>query len=230
VLVCADRFTAGQVAERRFGCSVHLLDDGFQHLRLARDVDLLVVAPGDCDERLLPSGRLREPVAAASAADALLVSGTANEAAALAARLGVATTFQVARRYEPVRLLDGAGAAVTAAAPRRVLAVAGIARPERFFEALRTEGWEVAGERAYRDHHWYSATDIGEIQRAARQAGADLIVTTEKDAVRLPQSSDARPAWAVLPLRAEIQPAPDFASWLLDRLAAARRLRGTDAA
>ena len=60
VLVSPDRYLAGRLAERRFGCTVHLLDDGFQHLQLARTIDLLLVSPGDLDERVLPSGRLRE--------------------------------------------------------------------------------------------------------------------------------------------------------------------------
>jgi tetraacyldisaccharide 4'-kinase len=82
VLVARERYWAGQVAASDFGCTLHLLDDGFQHVQLARDVDLLVVAGGDLDERVLPSGRLREPLEAARAADAVLVPGTDEDALA----------------------------------------------------------------------------------------------------------------------------------------------------
>ena len=80
VLVSPDRYLAGCLAERTFGCTVYLLDDGFQHVQLARDIDLLVISRADLNEWLLPWGRLREPLEAAAAADALLVSGTEEDA------------------------------------------------------------------------------------------------------------------------------------------------------
>jgi tetraacyldisaccharide 4'-kinase len=80
VLVCPDRYLAGVLAERRFGASVVLLDDGFQHLELARDIDLLLVRPEDVRDELLPAGRLREPLGAARAADAIIVPGSFTEA------------------------------------------------------------------------------------------------------------------------------------------------------
>ena len=76
VLVCPDRHLAGRVAERQFGCTVMLLDDGFQHLPLGREVDLLVMPASDLDDAVLPSGRLREPLDAASSADCILVPGS----------------------------------------------------------------------------------------------------------------------------------------------------------
>jgi tetraacyldisaccharide 4'-kinase len=95
-----------------------------------------------------------------------------------------------------------------------VVAVAGIARPARFFSALRDQGYDVARELAFADHHWYTAKDLDRIDAAVRQAGADLVVTTEKDAARLP----GRPRWAALPVEAAIEPAELFASWLRERL------------
>ena len=96
----------------------------------------------------------------------------------------------------------------------RVLAFAGIARPERFFNALRSLGYDVAREMTFRDHHWYTAADIAAIQQAARAANAPLIVTTEKDAVRCDLDV------AVLPMTVQIEPAADFESWLMGRLKA----------
>ncbi len=231
VLVSRERYLAGCLAERRFGCTVHLLDDGFQHLQLARDADLLVVSAADLGERLLPGGRLREQLEAAQAADALLVPGTNAEVDAVRRRTGVETAFRVTARYHTPQLItddpQGVGADVSARPPARpVLAVAGIARPERFFAALRALGWTIGRELVFRDHHWFTPRDISRIEQAAFSAGANLIVTTEKDAARLsPSLVTAPPAWAVLPLELVVEPADQFASWLAGRLAAARRRR-----
>ena len=230
VLVAAERYLAGQLAEERFGCTVHLLDDGFQHVQLARDLDLLVVTRADLDERVLPSGRLREPLEAAASADALLVGGTDEDAAVIGERLGVDTIFRIARRDETPKLVQPFGAPLPSAIGRRVVAVAGIARPERFFAALRVEGWDVVTELVFRDHHWFTEQDIASIGRAAFDAKADLVMTTEKDAVRLHLVVGGAPTWAFLPLHVEIEPTGPFDAWIGDRLAAARRRRGVAAA
>ena len=231
VLVSPDRFLAGCLAERTFGCTVHLLDDGFQHVQLARDINLLVMSPVDLGERLLPWGRLREPLEAAAAADGLLVFGTEEDASSMAARLGVAPVFRMMPRYDPLRFVGPHGAAADSG--RCVVAVAGIARPERFFAALRAEGWDVAREIVFRDHHWFSQRDLAVIQQAAAETKADLVVTTEKDAVRLPpdagraltarrEPTDSRP-WACLPMTVDVDPPGRFAAWIAERLVAARR-------
>lgn len=225
VVVSSDRYLAGVLAERRFGCTVHLLDDGFQHLALARDVDLLMMARADLAERVLPSGRLREPLDAARAADAVLVTGGEEDAAAVGAALRHATVFRVVPRWQAPRLVAPYGGPLPPGGGRRVVAVAGIARPERFFAALRAEGWDVAQEVAFRDHYWFTPRDIESIRRTAVEKGADLIMTTEKDAVRLPQDRPPRldrPAFACLPLELAVEPADPFAAWLAERLAAAR--------
>jgi tetraacyldisaccharide 4'-kinase len=231
VLVSPERYLAGRLAERRLGSTVHLLDDGFQHLPLARDVDLLVVSAADLDDRPLPAGRLREPLAAAGAADALLVPGTAVDVEAAMRRTGVATAFRVTVRYRAPQLITDdpqeVGVELAAGPPARpVVAVAGIARPERFFAALRALGWTIGRELVFRDHHWFTPLNISRIEQAAFSAGATLIVTTEKDAARLTSSLVmAPPAWAVLPVELAVEPADEFASWLAGRLALSRRQR-----
>lgn len=229
VLVANQRYLAGEKAEE-FGCSVSLLDDGFQHLQLARDVNLLVVRRADLDEGVLPSGRLREPLEAAAAADALLIDGTEEDAAAMSARLGVGTTFRVVRHFDRPKYVQPFGEPVPSACGRRIVAVAGIARPERFFAALRLAGWDVAAKLTYRDHHWFETSDLDSIQRTAADAKADLVMTTEKDAVRLTLRAGVEPKWAYLPLHVTIEPVDQLASWMRDRLAAARRRRGVAAA
>jgi tetraacyldisaccharide 4'-kinase len=212
VLVSPDRHLAGRLAERRFGCTVHILDDGFQHLQLARTIDVLLVSPADLDERVLPSGRLRESLDAARAADALIVSAGHDDVGRVSSALGVTTAFRVATTYGTLRPLGEGEAPAPAGA--RVLAVAGIARPERFFHALRAQGWNVVAELRFPDHHWYSTKDLAEINNAAQESHARIVVTTEKDAVRVGEQA----WWAALPMQVSIEPAGEFRSWLQARL------------
>jgi tetraacyldisaccharide 4'-kinase len=217
VLVSSDRYLAGRLAEQRFGCSVHLLDDGFQHLQLRRDVDLLMLSPRDLDDRPLPSGRLREPLSAIGAADVVIVNGSESDMMAVASVCEGRPVFRAVIRAGsllPLRPSDAPGGDV-----RRVVAVAGIARPERFFQALRDQELEVVRELRYRDHHWFTAGDIEAIERAAQELGVDAIATTQKDAVRL---AAVGPRWAVLPISLSIEPSAVFDAWLFERLRAAR--------
>jgi tetraacyldisaccharide 4'-kinase len=230
ILVSSDRYLAGSLAERQFGATVSLLDDGFQHVQLERDIDLLLVSAGDLDDRVLPSGHLREPLAAARIADALLVTGEDDEVTQVARELGHESAFRVVPRYGS---LYSAGRAFQArqadpqGPPRidqRIVAFAGIARPERFFNALRMLGWDVTRALTFRDHHWFTARDVETIQRAARESGASAIITTEKDAVRLPAGTRDIPI-LVLAMTVGVEPAGVFESWLFERLARARACR-----
>ena len=223
VVVSARRYDAGVIAER-LGATVMLLDDGFQHLALARDLDLLIVSPDDLDEQVLPAGRLREPLAAAHTADALLVPGTPADARSLSASLGVPVAFVMHHQVEAPRAVTDA-AASAAAIPGPVFAVAGIARPHRFLQAVRDQGWRIAGQRIVGDHHWFDASEVAGIEREARQHGAAVILTTEKDAARL-RGLPLTMGWWYLPLRVRIGPDDVFPQWIRDRLVAARE-RGT---
>ena len=224
VLVSADRYLAGRLAELRLGATVHVLDDGFQHLTLARGTDLLIVSEEDiADAQTLPAGRLREPLSAASSADALLVpSGTNDQARTVAASLGVGTAFQLVRVPGEPQRLDLLGASAPAKPGAPVLAVAGVARPQRFFDELRTAGWDVKRTVAFPDHYRYRRTDAAGLADAARSAGARAIVTTEKDLVRLLPFRPMPLPVMWLPLSVTIHPAPAFRDWLAGRLAAER--------
>jgi tetraacyldisaccharide 4'-kinase len=105
-----------------------------------------------------------------------------------------------------------------------VLAAAGVARPERFFEELRAGGWDVTRTVPFPDHHRYSRADAAGLAEAARSAGARAIVTTEKDLVRLLPFRPMPLPVIWLPLAVRIEPAPAFRDWLAGRLAAERRL------
>jgi tetraacyldisaccharide 4'-kinase len=174
------------------------------------------VSPDDAGDRVLPAGRLREPLGAARAADALLVEADDASARQLAASLGVTTVFTMSRRYQPLAPLGGAPLAPT----RRVVAVAGIARPSRFFAALRQQGYDVAAQMSFRDHHWFTPRDVARIAAAARASGADAVVTTAKDAVRLGSElpRGAGVAWGVLPMEVVFDDVPRLTSWLAERL------------
>jgi tetraacyldisaccharide 4'-kinase len=208
VLVCADRHLAGILAEHQFGATVLLLDDGFQHLTLGRNVDLLVMPASDLDDAVLPGGRLREPLDAASSADGILVPGSDEDVSRVAMTFDRMPVFRVVTHYGPLRT---AGASIEPG--MRVVAVAGIARPERFFSALRAQGLEILREIRFPDHHWYSQRDVDRIATIVKDTGADLVVTTEKDAVRVDGTG-----WTVLPMTAVIEPAERFSSWLQQRL------------
>ncbi len=223
VLVAPRRAAAGELAETSAGCTVHLLDDGFQHLMLERDVNLLLVAPGDLDETLLPFGRLREPLAAASAADAVIVPGVEEgEARAVAQRLGVERCFTAVARTGSPRAVRPYGAPAEVAPGAAVLGVTGIARPGRFFSAVMAQGWRLTGEMRFRDHHRYTARDVERIVTAAQRAGATAVLTTAKDAVRLEPLGPFPLPFAWLPLELTIEPADAFREWLIARLAQAR--------
>jgi tetraacyldisaccharide 4'-kinase len=216
VLVSEDRHLAGVVAERRLGCTVHVLDDGFQHFQLERDIDLVLVSPEDVERPLtLPAGRLREPLDVVRCASAAIVaSADPGQAAAVGAAIGVQTVFRLRRYLERPRLVEPAGRIVSPAAGTRVLALAGLARPDRFFADLAGDGWTVAGQVAFADHHRYTPEDLAQIVAKMRAVRAVMVVTTEKDLVRL---LPLRPlpvpvAWA--PMQVSIEPAAEFREWL----------------
>jgi tetraacyldisaccharide 4'-kinase len=191
---------------------VHVLDDGFQHFQLERDIDLLVAPPEDfAPGKTLPFGRLREPIDAARAADALLVPGDAVAAGDMSNRLKVGPAFTFARS------ISGPNA------PSRVSAFAGIAKPPQFFSELERAGWQLMGRRSFRDHHQYSAAEIGELARDAREAGAEALVTTSKDIVRLsPTHLAAADGMPVIEVPLHITIEAGFTAWIRERLSKAR--------
>jgi tetraacyldisaccharide 4'-kinase len=183
VCVSPDRHLAGTLAERQLGCTIHILDDGFQHLELARDLDILVTTLGEIPNgRVIPMGRLREPIDAAARAHFLVVSdATAGAASSEAWSLGIQQSCGALRSLSaPVPIVPSAPHVPTG----RVLALAGIAHPQRFFDALKAS-YHVVGAIAFRDHRRYETADIGLIDEKVKSCGAEAVFTTDKDAVRL---------------------------------------------
>jgi tetraacyldisaccharide 4'-kinase len=223
VLVCDVRAVAARLAERALGATVHLLDDGFQHTSLARDVDIVIVTAADLSDRRLPFGRLRSPVGALARAGAVIVDGPDHaglrRAIAEAARPASPVVFTLHRwlgapvPLEPERPWPGGGP---------VVALAGIARPDRFAEALRGAGVEVARTIFFRDHHAYRPRDLARVAAAVSESGAAGVLTTSKDAVRLLPLRPLPVPMAAAPLEVAVEPAEAFAAWLTNRLAEAR--------
>jgi tetraacyldisaccharide 4'-kinase len=224
VVVCPNRYLAGLVAERRLDATVHLLDDGFQHLPLERDVDLLLASEEDLTDAPLPSGLLREALGAAALADAALVTAGYDTAAQRVARsLRIATAFRVTRAIGAPHMIAGAKDSVVVPSGSRVFVVTGIARPERFTADVAAAGWEIAGTMAFRDHHRFSAADVRRIADGAQTARSAIVLTTEKDAVRLSACDLGDLPIASVPLVVGVEPAGEFRAWLLERVAEVRR-------
>ena len=170
VVVGEDRYEAGRFAESRFGAQIHLLDDGFQHRGLARDFEIGLVTPDDARDRLLPAGRLREPLRSLERADAIvLTSGASPESFPLAGK----TVWRVRRGI------------VAQDVPARPIVFCGIARPQNFLLQLRAAGIDPVAEAFFRDHHAYTKKDIRDLLELRQRSEAGGFVTTEKDAVNL---------------------------------------------
>jgi tetraacyldisaccharide 4'-kinase len=219
VLVGADRYLCGRLAERRLDATVHVLDDGFQHLELARDVDLLLLAEEDLQDRPMPAGRLREGLEAATAADAALITAGYDTAAGRIGRgFGITRVFRVTRSTGAPRGITGARESVVVPSGSRVFVVTGIARPDRFVADILSVGWDICGAIEFRDHHRFSARDVRRIAAEAKATGSMIVLTTDKDAVRLAACDLGDLPIASVPLIVGVEPADAFRQWLLDRI------------
>jgi tetraacyldisaccharide 4'-kinase len=212
VVVGRDRFRAGLWAVSRFRPDTLVLDDGFQHRRVFKDVEIVCLdarAPWG-HGGLLPRGSLREPRSALRRADFLVLTHWAAcpDLEALEAELArYAPGASVARAsyvLEGIQdLATGCEQPVARLRDCPVLAFAGIAVPENFAETLRDLGVTPRSFLAFPDHHPYDARDLTAIVTRARAVGAELLLTTEKDAVRLPAPAPM-PIWA-LSVRLELR-------------------------
>jgi tetraacyldisaccharide 4'-kinase len=204
VIVGEDRYQAGTFAEARFGPQLHLLDDGFQHRALARDFDIVLVTPQDATDRLLPAGRLREPLASLRRADAVvLASGASPEAFALQGKL----VWRLRRGIIPQAI------------PPRPVVFCGIARPQNFVLQLRAANIEPVAEAFYRDHHAYTQKDVRELLDLKYRSEAGGFVTTEKDAINLGPYFSALEPLSVIRVKMELADAANAVDTILRTIA-----------
>lgn len=215
-----DRHASGRQLEAHESIDVFLLDDGFQHLQLARDLDILMLDGSRKlkNEWLLPAGTLREPVAACRRADILIVSRKFEQPDIQAGDQHKLPFFYAQTRLLGFRrfAIDGEAAQLyqNEIGPGPFLAFCGIGNPEGFFTDLQRWHVPVVERRAFRDHHKYSRRNVEQLQRAARNAGAAGMVTTEKDAQNLPLMKTDVPIWIavinlVFPAESELLAAID---------------------
>ena len=226
IVVGADRYRGGQVAEERFRVDAHILDDGFQHLALARDVDLLALDATQTlsDWLLLPAGRQREPLSALRRAQMVVLTRTdsADPQALEELVRKVHPAAQVFRgRTEVIGWID----AVTGEAvpkeriqAQKVAAFCGIGNPRAFFADLRRWGFNLVAEDAFPDHHVYTGGEIQRLTAGAVKNRAMALLTTQKDAVKF--SRDWTPQLPILAVEiaAQILDAGNFESTLLTYL------------
>ena len=203
VIVGKDRYAAGMLAVERFGVDAIVLDDGFQHVQLARDLDILLLdgARPLGNGRLFPRGDLRERPTAIARADAIVLTRCESDTApALVAPLCSSSVLPLfCSQHTPLDLrvlADGHILPLVSLKGRRILAFCGIGTPHHFRLTLRRFEAEIVAFIAFPDHHPYTRAEIEQLVLSAKQHRADILVTTEKDGVRLRRLQPlATPVW-----------------------------------
>lgn len=201
-----DRISAGRYAIENFQTDCFVLDDGFQHLRIARDLNVVTVDatnPWGGGE-LLPYGRLREPRAGLSRADCVVITrcDQANDLDQLREQIHDLTSGRPVfdSKMQPVKDLLPHGP---------VAAFCAVGNPQSFFTQLRNAGYELAIQKVFTDHHAYTQQDVNHLIDEASRAGATNLITTAKDAVKLRSLSFTLP-WHVFEIEISIQNEDEF--------------------
>jgi tetraacyldisaccharide 4'-kinase len=220
VVVGANRYDAARLAVERFGVTAVVLDDGFQHRTLAKDVEIVMVRARHPwgNGQLLPHGPLREPLTALARATLVVAAGAEHLGDLDEARQAVARYAPgvpvVGARYVPVECWQASELRPRqpeSLAGRRLVAFAGLASPEAFARTLEALSVDVAHFETFVDHHWYSAGDLATLDARAASLGAEGLVTTEKDWVRLRDVPRPRRPIHVVSVRLQI--ADGAAAW-----------------
>lgn len=211
LLAEADIVARQQAADKSQCPSAHILDDGFQHRQLARAVDILLLNREDWRDTLLPAGNLREALHAASRADIIATPADDPGLAGEIRSWGWQGPIWRLHRFMDVPIITGP-----------VLAFCGIARPGQFFAGLEAAGARLAKRIVFPDHHRYSARDVKRLDREARFSDVLVMLTTEKDKMRMHMLETWRPLLTV-GLRTEIENEQAAIEWLIERLGTAQR-------
>jgi tetraacyldisaccharide 4'-kinase len=207
IVVGRDKVAAGRLLEERFGKRIVLVDSGFQHLRLFRDIDIVCVTEGDLSARVLPAGMLRESPRSLRFANMIFTDGESEGRGVAELRaLRPKDVFSLSRGDFGFFPFEGTG--VEAEPPGKAFAFCAIGNPGRFAEDLGARGVSVVGQRFFRDHHAFSEADLKEVAAAATTAGATALVTTTKDAVRIQEWPGSLPL-LVMSARLQIERLPE---------------------
>ena len=231
IVVCSDRYRGGRMSEERCNVDVHILDDGFQHWALARDVDvvLLDVTQELSDQALLPAGRQREPLSALGRAHIVVLTrtelGDPQPPENLVRRMSPKTVIfhSSTKLLEFVDINNGKVYPPTAFHGEPMHAFCGIGNPKAFFADLRKWGISLTAEDSFRDHHVYGVEDLAPIMMRAEKSGAKAIVTTEKDAMNSTPLKGGNIPFLACVIKVEIHDTQKFESTLVSHLEAVRR-------
>jgi tetraacyldisaccharide 4'-kinase len=226
IVLCADRFRGGQAAEECFQVDAHILDDGFQHLALARDLDLVALDATQpiSNWRLLPAGRQREPLSALRRAQIVVITRSDSaDSTPLEALVRKASPKTKVFRSQTV-LRDWVDAWSGESIPhskihgQKVAAFCGIGNPDAFFADLLRWGFNLVGQSAFADHHLYTEAEIQQLTAAARKNGATALLTTQKDAVKFSRKWTPQLPILACEIESQIQDAGDFEKTLLSAM------------
>lgn len=192
VLADPDRVSAARWVKENYGITAFVLDDAFQHRRARRGLDIVCIDATDPFGQKKHRGVLREPVSGLKRAGTIVITRAdlANDFERLRSELyrlnPESPIFAVSNRMSAIRKIDNSDEiTLDEIRGKRNFAFCGIGNPEGFFTQLKNEGFDLAGTREFHDHHPYSQGDIDEIENAAKDAGADALLMTVKDAVKL---------------------------------------------
>ena len=210
MVIVAEKRGEALPALRGFQPHVLLLDDGFQHRRIARNLDLVLLDASEnlLSEGVIPFGKLRESLSSLKRADAVVFTHT---------RHPHKKTFEWLSRHvqAPIFQADYEPAAVSWKA-KRVAAFCAIGTPHHFFDMLERNGAELVLRKRFRDHHHYSREELAALDAAAQNAGAQLLLTTEKDAVKIGDFPFELP-YCVAEVELKFKAEDLFFQFLLDR-------------
>jgi tetraacyldisaccharide 4'-kinase len=221
-----NRFAEGRRLESQQPIDLFLLDDGFQHLRLARDLNILLMDASRplAGESLLPAGRLREPVGAMSRANLIIFTRAETASGTLEAirKLDQYPVFAASTRLLGFRRFGGESTPVAASeiGSGPFFAFCGLGNPDAFFRDLGHWGLSICGQAVFPDHHRYTGRDILEVMQAGKRAGANTFVTTEKDAQNLIGLKFEETSLYVALIDLVVTPEADFRNVLDQTLAA----------
>lgn len=229
LVICADRVRGGRAAENHFQVDAHILDDGFQHLALARDLDVLVLDATQplSDRNLLPAGRQREPLSAIQRAQIVALTRTESADPAPLEEL-LRQVHPAARAYRSqmkllgwANALNGENVPMESLHGRKVAAFCALGNPQAFFTGLRRWGFELAAQDAFPDHHVYTEEEIERLAANARAQGAVALLTTRKDAIKFSPHWTVQPPILACAIEIHFPDAGAFESTLLSCLAKA---------
>ena len=213
IIADPDRVSSGVWAKEKFGVTVFILDDGFQHRKVERDLDIVCIDATDPlgNEKMLPAGSLREPLHNLARADVVVLTraNLVDDVDALSARIRTYNSrcliLRAENRIAAVQDLEGflKGDDTRGDGPPQptvagCMAFCGIGNPENFFAMLHDSELSIRSKKAFPDHHAFSQSDIENLEREAAKSGARVLLTTAKDAVKLGGLRLSMPYYVVL--------------------------------